>query len=130
MESPAPIEQGLFVTAPEPRLIGGRERASGRIVFPCPADEARFEPVLLPAEGRIWSWTVQRFPPKSPPWSADEPFRPFGLAYVELPGAVIVESRLSGFDFGSLRVGLPCRLVLEPFGHRLTFAFAPLEEPA
>ena len=129
METLAPIAEGLFVTEPEPRLVGGQDRATGRIVFPCPADEARFERVLLPDKGRIWSWTVQRFPPKSPPWAAEEPFRPFALAYVELPGAVIVESRLIGFDFGALKVGAPCRLVLEPFGGRLTFAFAPLGEP-
>jgi hypothetical protein len=126
----APIAEGLFVTSPEPRLVGGQDRQTGRIVFPCPADAARFAPVLLPAEGRIWSWTVQRFPPKSPPWAADEPFRPFALAYVELPGAVIVEGRLTGFAFDALAVGLPCRLVLEPFAGRLTFAFAPLETPA
>ncbi|MFN3370854.1 MAG: Zn-ribbon domain-containing OB-fold protein [Sphingomonadaceae bacterium] len=114
--------------APGPALIGGCERATGRIVFPLPADRERYEAVELPREGRIWSWTVQRFRPKSPPYAGPDDFEPFAIAYVELPGACIVEARLSGFDFNSLRVGLPCRLVVEDFGGRASFAFAPLED--
>ncbi len=129
MQAPAPpIGDGLFVDGPEPALIGGRERTSGRIVFPCPADPERFESVRLPSTGRIWSWTVQRFPPKSPPYLAAEgPFEPFAIAYVELPGATIVEARLEGFRFEELKVGLPCRLVLLPLAGRTSFAFAPIE---
>lgn len=125
-----PVAEGLFDLGPPPALIGGRERATGRIVFPCPADLDRFEPVRLPRHGRIWSWTVQRFPPKSPPYAGpvETPFRPYALGYVELPGAVIVESRLDGFSFDSLKVGLPCALRLVPFGNRLTYAFGPLDE--
>ncbi|WP_448586239.1 Zn-ribbon domain-containing OB-fold protein [Thermaurantiacus sp.] len=123
------IAERLFEVGPPPRLIGGRCRATGRLVFPCPADPGRYEPVPLPPEGRIWSWTVQRFPPKSPPYAGTGPFEPFAIGYVELPGALIVESRLVGFPFESLKVGLPCRLVLEPFGGRLTFAFGPVEDP-
>jgi uncharacterized OB-fold protein len=122
------ISETLFVAGPPPRLIGGRDRATGRIVFPMPADESRFEAVELPAEGRIWSWTVQRFRPKSPPYAGPEAFEPFALAYVQLGEAVILEGRLSGFAFDALRVGLPCRTVLEPFGGRLSYAFAPLAD--
>jgi len=122
-----PIAPGLFVSGPPPRLLGGRARASGRIVFPCPADAERFEPVELPGEGTIWSWTVQRFRPKSPPYAGPEAFEPFAIAYVQLGDMAIVEGRLSGFAFDSLRVGLRCRTVLEPFAGRLSYAFAPLE---
>lgn len=114
--------------APGPALVGGRERATGRIVFPLPADRERFEAVELPREGRIWSWTVQRFRPKSPPYAGPEDFEPFAIGYVELPGACIVEARLTGFDLDSLEVGLPCRLVAEDFGGRASYAFAPLED--
>ncbi|MCS6987153.1 MAG: OB-fold domain-containing protein [Sphingomonadaceae bacterium] len=129
MSDLAPIAPGLFDPGPPPALIGGRDKASGRIVFPCPPDPDRFEPVRLPSEGRIWSWTVQRFPPKSPPYAGPvDPFEPFAIGYVELAGAAIVESRLEGFAFDELAVGLPCRLVLVPFAGRLSFAFAPLTE--
>jgi uncharacterized OB-fold protein len=125
-----PIAEGLFEPGPPPSLIGGRDRATGRIVFPCPADHDRFEPVRLPREGRIWSWTVQRFPPKSPPYAGpvETPFQPYALGYVELPGAVIVESRLDGFAFDALKVGLPCALRLVPFGDRLIYAFGPTDQ--
>jgi hypothetical protein len=121
-----PIADNLLTAGPA--LVGGRERATGRTVFPCP-DDPGFEAVALPAEGRIWSWTVQRFRPKSPPYAGPADFEPFALAYVDL-GPVIVESRLTGFAFEALAVGLPCRLVTEPFGDRLGFAFAPAEPAA
>lgn len=121
------IADNLLRAGPEPALIGGRELASGRVVFPLPADPARFEAVELPREGRIWSWTVQRFRPKSPPYAGPETFEPFAIAYVELPGAVIVETRLTGFAFDALEVGLPCRLVIEAFAGKASYAFAPVE---
>ncbi len=123
-----PIAPDLFaLDGGEPTLLGGRDRATGRIVFPLPADRERFEPVALPREGRIWSWTVQRFRPKSPPYTGPEDFAPYAIAYVELPGAVIVEARLTGFDHAGLKVGLPCRLVVEDFAGKASYAFAPLE---
>ena len=105
-------------------LIGGRERATGRIVFPCP-DDPGFEAVELPRQGRIWSWTVQRFRPKSPPYAGPDAFEPFALAYVELPGATIVEARLTGFPLDALRIGLPCRLTTVRVGETDVFAFEP-----
>jgi uncharacterized OB-fold protein len=123
-----PIAPDLFtLDGGEPALLGGRDRATGRIVFPLPQDRERFEAVALPREGRIWSWTVQRFRPKSPPYTGPEDFAPYAIAYVELPGAVIVEARLTGFDHGALKVGLPCQLVVEPFAGKAGYAFAPLE---
>jgi len=122
------IAERLFIPGPNPRLIGGRDRSTGRIVFPLPADEERFEAIELPAQGTIWSWSVQRFRPKSPPYIGPEAFEPFAIAYVQLGDQVIVETRLSGFSFDALKVGLPCRLVTEALGDRLSFAFAPLGE--
>jgi hypothetical protein len=124
------IAEQLLTAGDAPALLGGRDRQTGQIVFPCPADTTRFEPVELPREGRIWSWTVQRFRPKSPPYAGPEAFEPFAIAYVELPGAVIVEARLTGFSFEALKVGLPCRLVAETFDSRRSYAFAPAGDAA
>ena len=124
------IAENLFTAGPNPHLIGGRDRASGRVVFPFPGDETRFEAIELPSEGIIWTWSVQRFRPKSPPYIGPDAFEPFGIAYVQLGDQVIVETRLTGFAFDQLRVGMPCRLVTEEFGGRLSFAFAPMENPA
>ncbi|QUD90508.1 Zn-ribbon domain-containing OB-fold protein [Phenylobacterium montanum] len=130
------IANGLFTMGEAPRLIGGRRKDDDRIVFPMPtgAEGALYEPVELSPRGALWSFTVQRFRPKSPPYAGDDDersFKPFALGYVELPGEVIVEARLLTDDFTSLRIGQPMDLVLTPFRKAadgsdvLTYAFRP-----
>ena len=133
-----PIAEGLFTEGPNPRLIGAKRRSDGRIVFPAPSgpEAQHYERVELSPKGTLWSYTVQRFRPKSPPYAGaddDKTFKPFAVGYVELPGEVIVESRLAVDDFGQLKIGQPMALTLEPFrkdtGEDVTmFAFKPLEE--
>jgi uncharacterized OB-fold protein len=136
---PRPVAPNLFeMSAAGPCLIGGRDKADGRLVFPLPqgAQAARFEPVRLARSGRLWSWTVQRFRPKSPPYTGldggPEAFKPYAVGYVELPGELIVESRIEVEDFGVLKLGLPLELVLQPFTRDAegrpvaTYAFRPV----
>jgi uncharacterized protein len=128
-----PIAANLFKIEPALRLLAGRDRGSGRLVFPAPTDEEAFETVELPNRGTLWSYTVQRFAPKSPPYRGAEPFAPFAVGYVELPGALIVESRLIDAPFESLRVGLPMELTTFPLrtdaeGDVLMFAFRPRQQ--
>jgi uncharacterized OB-fold protein len=135
----APVAEGLFeVEGGQPRLIGGRRLSDGRMVFPFPggSDGQHYERVRLGREGALWSFTVQRFRPKSPPYTGDDDedtFQPFAVGYVELPGEVIVEGRLQVEDLASLRIGLPMRLVLTPFRKAggetvLAYAFEPAPE--
>ena len=125
------IADGVFREKPEPTLIGGRHRESGRIVFPCPEGKALWEAVDLPRQGTLWSWTVQRFRPKSPPDAGPEDFEPFAIGYVELPGAIIVEARLANVAFDALTIGMPMQLAVVPFsidanGNEVRiYAFAP-----
>lgn len=128
----APIAERLidFAADGAPVLLGGRDRVTGRLVFPLPADEDRFDRVELPDRGVLWSWTIQRFRPKSPPYAGPADFTPYAVGYVALDEAIIVESRLAGVAFEDLRIGLPLRLTTQPFTlesgeTRLTFAFAP-----
>jgi len=129
------IADGLFTLGSAPRLVGGRDRTSGRILFPRP-DGDRYEAVELPRFGRIWSWTVQRFRPKSPPYRGPEAFEPFAIGYVQLGDVVIVEGVLTGIDFIDLAIGLDVETVLIPFGADtagrtiLTYAFAPRSDRA
>ena len=133
-----PVAANLFTTADgTPRLIGSACRACGTLAFPqqqscprcCGEDVAA---ALLPPEGTLWSWTVQRFAPKSPPYAGGEAgFRPFAVGYVALPGGIAVQGRLTGADApDGYRIGMPMRLVLEPFSRRdgttvAGYAFAP-----
>ena len=125
------IADGVFREKPEPTLIGGRHRESGRIVFPCPHDKALWEAVDLPRHGKLWSWTVQRFRPKSPPYAGPEDFEPFAIGYVELPNATIVEARLANAAFDTLKIGMRMQLIIVPFtidsnGNEVRiYAFAP-----
>jgi uncharacterized OB-fold protein len=80
----------------------------------------------------LWTWTVQCFAPKSPPYAgAADGFEPYGVGYVELPGEVRVEARLTEADPARLRIGMPMELVLVPApgpDGALTYAFAPAED--
>ena len=128
-----PIAAGLFDEHPVPRLRGGRHRQTGRFVFPCPrgGDGAFYDDVALADTGTLWSWTVQRFRPKSPPYAGPEEFRPFALGYVALAGQTIVEARLTGMAFDAIRIGMALRLTTLPFNTDpdgttvLTYAFEP-----
>ncbi|MEM9669102.1 MAG: OB-fold domain-containing protein [Pseudomonadota bacterium] len=118
-------------------LHGGRCKSDNRIVFPMPegAEAALYEKIPLKSEGTLWSYTVQRFPPKSPPYlgpNTPDAFQPFALGYVELEDQVIVETRIATDDFDALKVGIPMRLTAieytrnaagDPIG---TYAFEPI----
>jgi uncharacterized OB-fold protein len=130
-----PVAENLFETVPAPRLIGARHRNTGRLVFPAPAERDAFETVELPRHGQLWSYTVQRFAPKSPPYGADAPFRPFAVGYIELAGALIVESPLVEVAFGDLQIGMAMELTTFVLRHEhgnpvLMFAFRPPVGPA
>jgi len=129
-----PIAPDVFTNGAPVRLIGGRHRASGRMVFPLPQDGESYERVELPSRCTLWSYTIQRFPPKSPPYRGEEPFQPFALGYVELPGALIVESRLTEIGFTELSLGLPMELTTTVLRHDEngtavhTYAFRPVRD--
>src|SRR3954454_3804110 len=123
-------------TIDAPLLVGSRCRRCGVIAFPQQAScaactSADVEERPLAREGSLWTWTVQCFAPKSPPYagSADD-FEPYGVGYVELPGQVRVEARLTERDPARLRIGMRMELVLieGPGGDGLTYAFAPVED--
>ncbi len=130
-----PIAEGLFTETTPPHLIGGRDRGSGRMVFPRP-DGEQYEPVVLGNRGTVWSFTIQRFRPKSPPYAGPAEFSPYAMAYVELPGELIVESRLTNVAFDAIKIGMPVELTLVPLDPAtgdagvLIHAFQPVETRA
>lgn len=113
------------------RLAASRDRETGRTIFPArPESDNRYDRITLPTQGKLWSWTVQRFRPKSPPYAGSEAFEPYAVGYVELDGALIVETRLTDVDFEAIAIGMAMRLVPFPFALasgeiRTSFAFAP-----
>lgn len=98
----------------EPRLVGVRCEGCDTHAFPvqatCPRCGSAMAPVALPAEGVVWSWTVQRIRPKEP-YLGPEEWDPFAVAYVDL-GPVRVESRLEGKPVDAWRIGDRVRLAV------------------
>jgi uncharacterized OB-fold protein len=95
---------------------------------------ANTEPVELSTKGTLWTWTIQGYPPKSPPYAGNadpKTFEPFGVGYVELPGELKVESRLTLNDPEQLEIGMELELVMIPLytnddgDEVVTFAFGP-----
>lgn len=135
-----PIQPGLFTWPSEqPQLIGSRCRDNQVVAFPaqknCPfSGSLNVEEIRLSRRGRLWTWTVQAFPPPAPYSGSREGFQAFGVGYIELPEGLRVESRLTISDPAKLRIGMLMELVIVPFDQdasgntRMTFAFQPVEE--
>jgi uncharacterized OB-fold protein len=128
------IDETLFEGADPPRLAGARCSECGTVVFPrqdsCPKCSAgAMSTQALPVCGRVWSWTLQAFPPKPPYRQPTGGYRPYHVGYVDL-GEVLVEARLE-VPREEIRIGLPVRLTLVPAYQEedgtevLTFAFRP-----
>jgi uncharacterized OB-fold protein len=135
-----PVAEGVFTwPSDDPQLIGSRCAACGIVTFPtqgsCPrCASTDMAEQLLARRGRLWAWTTQEFPPPSPPYTGPrgEAFVPFGVGYVELPGEVKVEARLTETDPEKLVHGAEMELVLVPFGtddgnEVVWFAFQPVK---
>jgi uncharacterized OB-fold protein len=125
-------------TASAPVLLGSECRRCGTVTFPrqkaCPrCTSTDMGERRLSRRGTLWSWTIQRFRPKSPPYAGDEgdEFEPYGVGYVELPGEVRVEARLTESDPARLTIGMEMELTLIPVPGRddaVTFAFWPVQQ--
>jgi len=126
----APIDPDLWTDEAEPRLIGGK-LPSGQTVFPIPLGEAAksVERYPLPRNGTLWSWTRQDFLPKEPyegPSTGPHDFEPYLIGYVELPGEVIVETRIVDAKLEDLKLNMPMEFCIVPFNaSHETYAFRP-----
>ncbi len=139
MTSTVAVADGIFtITDGKPTLIGSRCTNCNNHMFPrqsgCP--KCMFneqEDVELATTGTLWTWTVQAFPPKSPPYlgPTGDDFVAYGVGYVELPGQLRVEARLTVADPQKLVIGMEMELVLDTLGTDddgndvVTYAFAP-----
>lgn len=135
-----PIAEDLFIETPDgPRLIGSKCVDCGTVVFPttkgCPrCGSDRLEDHHLASRGTLFTFTTQGFLPKEPYTGpeTEEDFTGYALGYVELPGEVMVEARLTEADPSRLTIGMEMELVLVPFRTDpdgtvvTTYAFQPV----
>ena len=123
MGNKVPIAEGLFTwPSDNPALLASRCRQCGIATFPaaescmaCSGQDVSIEE--LPHKGTLWTWTVQQFMPKSPYHSNETPetFKPYGVGYVELPGGVRVEGRLTENDPKKLHIGMEMELLFDTY---------------
>ena len=123
MGNKVPIAEGLFTwPSDNPALLASRCRQCGIATFPaaescmaCSGQDVSIEE--LPRKGTLWTWTVQQFMPKSPYRSNETPetFTPYGVGYVELPGGVRVEGRLTENDPRKLHIGMEMELLFDTY---------------
>ena len=123
MTNRVPIAEGLFTwPSDNPALLGSRCTQCGIATFPvaescmaCSSQEVAVEE--LPRRGTLWTWTVQQFMPKTPYNSGETPetFKPYGVGYVELPGGVRVEGRLTESDPEKLSIGMEMELLVDTY---------------
>lgn len=123
MTKQVPIAEGLFTwPADKPALLASRCNTCGIASFPvaqscmaCSGQDVSVEE--LPGRGTLWTWTVQQFMPKTPYRSDEtaETFKPYGVGYVELPGGVRVEGRLTENDPQKLRIGMEMDVIFAPY---------------
>jgi uncharacterized OB-fold protein len=142
MSTTVAVADGIFILRDgRPVLLGSRCTNCDNHMFPrqngCPrCMSSEQDDVELATTGTLWSWTVQAFPPKAPPYlgPVGDDFVPFGVGYVELPGEVRVEARLTEADPDRLEIGMPIELVVDTLGNDddgneiITYAFAPVRE--
>lgn len=123
-------------------LKGSRCNDCQNIAFPAASRCSRCSgdsqtPYVLSRSGILWSWTRQHFPPASPPFppvTAEAPFTPFLLGYIELAGEVRVQARLYYPAGQTPQIGQSMQLVFEPLyrtedGEQIIgYGFAPQEK--
>jgi uncharacterized OB-fold protein len=112
------VEGPLTEAAAGVALQGSGCPGCGVVTYPaaehCPRCGAVAEPLELSTRGRLWTWTVQRHAPKSPPYVAPPAgFVPFPVGYVELAEGVRVAAVLD-VPPTEVRIGMPLRLSAGP----------------
>jgi uncharacterized protein len=134
-----PVIPGLFTwPSDNPQLIGTKCHSCNSYYFPVKkscnnpdCQEKKIEDVLLSTRGKLWSFSVLRYPP-SPPFKTDKK-PPFPIGLVELPEGIRVLGLLSGCKYEDLKIGMEMKLVIEPLytdetGQQMvTWMFAPVD---
>jgi len=135
------VDETLFTwPSDELRLLGSRCIDCANHMFPrqddCPKCAGNStEDVELDTKGTLWTWTIQGYPPKAPPYvgpSDPKTFEPYGVGYIELDGQLKVETRLTINTPEELQIGMEMQLTTIPLytnddgDEVVTFAFEPI----
>ena len=131
-----PLVEGLFTWPSDtPQLIGSRCKKCGTVSFPkapfcpnpdCEKSTENVEVVELSNRGKLYTWTVQVYPPAQP--FKMEPFEPFPIGMVDLPEGLRVLGMLTTdkVDFGAEVEMTTRRLYEDDKNEYVTWAWKPV----
>ena len=131
--------EGLFAdTKNGPRLLGSRCATCSTPYFPRSAgchnpncDVSKMEDAEFGPNGKIWSLSIQNYPPP-PPVVCVDPFEPFAVGMIDLDEGLRVLGRIVSDTPEAVDVGDPVELVLAPLGNEpsgalvISWQFRPL----
>jgi len=132
------MNDDIFVSAEDGkvRIVAGKHLQTGQLVFPMPqgAEQEDYRRIELPPSGTLWTYTVQRIPPKNPPFvgiNSPEDYQPYAVGYVQFGNEAMIEGRIVA-DLDSLEIGMPMNCVKLSFPtpggtDMTTYAFSPAE---
>ena len=118
-----PVIEGWFTMDEEaPHLIGNRCKVCGDYFFPkafscrnphCTGIE--LEEISISRRGRLWSYTVNHYPPPAP-YVPPDPFVPYTIVVVELVKEKlgVMGQLANGYDSEQLKIGMEMELTVEP----------------
>lgn len=116
--------EGLFTdTKNGPRLLGSRCATCGTPYFPRSVgchnpncDLSKMEDAEFGPSGKIWSLSIQNYPPP-PPVVCVDPFEPFAVGMIDLDEGLRVLGRIVSDAPEAVDVGDSVELVLAPLGN-------------
>ena len=112
-----PRVEGLFTWSDDgANLIGSRCVSCGTYYFPrrisCGnpnCNEKKVEEVTFGRRGKLYSYTIQYYPPPEP--FKMEPTEPYAIGLVELPEGVRVAGQMTGCEFADIKIGMDLEVV-------------------
>lgn len=128
------MQAGEVSGAADGKIMAAIDPENGQMIFPIEdVNTDGMTLVPLAHEGELWSFTVQRFRPKSPPYAGPEAFEPYIVGYVKLPGQLMIEARIVGVEPEQVKIGMQlelCWVPLDPAQEDSVrmHAFRPLKE--
>jgi len=113
-----PLIEGLFTwPSDKPQLIGSKCKKCGSLAFPkvtycvnpdCEKVKENIEEVKLSNTGTIFTHTIHTYAP-SVPFKLD-PFKPYGIAMVDLPDGIRVLGMLTTTE--GIKIGMPVEMTV------------------
>jgi uncharacterized OB-fold protein len=115
-----PAVEGLFTwPSKDPRLLATKCKTCGNVRFPTGStcnnpyctNKTNVEDVQLSKRGKVFSCMIEHY--EMPGTRAPKPFKPYGVALVELPDGIRVVGMVVGCDIKDIKVGMDVELVVE-----------------